>query len=626
MKRRWSSITTPPARANAVALSASLAPGLGTAGNQAATAARAQLESLTPRGPTQGQASLGYASPVNHFSAKQALPLCPAPLALGDLPPSHAECETGSAANTIAEIMPPGQPRFPPVRPYARGSPAEISRLARNPSELDTKQAEFEKAIYAPSTVASQQSRARLWVRTAKSLGFEPYKLDPDMILKTTGLLWASGYRTAIETTWQAKRDYENKFGGVWTPELKKAMKDAERACTRGLGPPRQSIPYPVARLGELPALETPRVPGGPCHPQRVDVCCCWLAYRGMEAEAARIGDVHSSLLNNATCVDVTLSVSKTDPGAHGVTRRHVCSCPAAKGADAIVAENTCPACAIKKQADWARYTFQGPEWSPLFPDSLGNTVTRAAFVSHIEAGFRLLGVATISHTGSCLVGEHSFRNGIASFLAAQRIEVWLIQGLLRHSYNSQTILGYIREAHIMAATDLAEQALLARDMGAVRTELKALQNQTAALKNLSAGSIANPTQSLLPILDVADLEDRNSSTSGQHIPSAASSAAAGCASNPSRASFALEEQSPEVDLTYIVPRPLYGKHAGSMGKIHTIDPRDPGKSLCGWRFGEFSNSEGHIFSSTPFASENSLIEGASKCLPCTRCEEQLSL
>ena len=51
--------------------------------------------------------------------------------------------------------------------------------------------------------------------------------------------------------------------------------------------------------------------------------------------------------------------------------------------------------------------TFQGPDYSPPFPDEHGGTVSRSAFVSHIEAGFRILCVDTVSHTGSCLVGEH---------------------------------------------------------------------------------------------------------------------------------------------------------------------------------------------------------------------------
>ena len=85
--------------------------------------------------------------------------------------------------------------------------------------------------------------------------------------------------------------------------------------------------------------------------------------------------------------------------------------------------------------------------------------MSSAACVNHIEEGFKLLGVGTVSHTGLSRAGEHSYRNGIAQLLAQQRVEVWLIQGLLRHSCNSQTILTYIREAHIVAASDLSEQA-----------------------------------------------------------------------------------------------------------------------------------------------------------------------
>ena len=103
-----------------------------------------------------------------------------------------------------------------------------------------------------------------------------------------------------------------------------------------------------------------------------------------------------------------------------------------------MVSQTVCPACAIREQAIWARDRFKGPEYSPLFPDAARCNVTRYAFVNHIEAGFHILGVDTVSHTGSALAGEHSYRNGIARYLASHRIEVWLIQGLLRHSFNSQ--------------------------------------------------------------------------------------------------------------------------------------------------------------------------------------------
>ena len=79
-------------------------------------------------------------------------------------------------------------------------------------------------------------------------------------------------------------------------------------------------------------------------------------------------------------------------------------------------------------------------------------------------------------------------------------------------------------------------------------------------------------------------------------------------------------------DLLYIVPRPLHGKHGKALGKIHTVDPTDISRSLCGWRFTKFADNEGHIFSTTPHPSENVAIEGALRCSSCSRCEEQLSL
>ena len=121
----------------------------------------------------------------------------------------------------------------------------------------------------------------------------------------------------------------------------------------------------------------------------------------------------------------------------------------------------------------------------PLFPDETCANVTRSSFVTHIEAGFHLLNIETVSHTGSCLAGEDSYGNGIAQFLASQRVEVLLIQRLLRHSCNSQTILTYIREAHIAAASDLSEQVRLARALGTVRSELRSLQHKATSLKSM---------------------------------------------------------------------------------------------------------------------------------------------
>ena len=93
-----------------------------------------------------------------------------------------------------------------------------------------------------------------------------------------------------------------------------------------------------------------------------------------------------------------------------------------------------------------------------------------------------------------------------------------------------------------------------------------------------------------------------------------------------SAASHAPEEIDPVPDLMYIVPRPLHGKHGKALGKIHTVDPSNLSRSLCGWMFTSFADSDGHIFATTPYPSENMAIEDALRCSVCSRCEEQLSL
>ena len=308
-----------------------------------------------------------------------------------------------------------------------------------------------------------------------------------------------------------------------------------------------------------------------------------------------------------------------------------------------MVPQSVCPACAIREQAIWARERFKGPDYSPLFPDATGGTVTRHAFVHHIEAGFHMLGVDTVSHTGSALAGEHSYRNGIAVYLAGQRIEVWIIQGLLRHSFNSQIVLRYIREAHVKAATDLAEQATLAKNMSAVRAELRMLQNATAGPRPVQDPPAQRTAGGHpLPILDKTDLgtdeQDEDSTVKDalqawtawpgfikETLDPVATAAAITRRSEAAAASTSSPAVEPDTDLMYVVPSSVHGKHGSTLGKIHTIDPSDLSRTLCGWYYERF-NSSTHIFSTTPFPSENVAIEGALRCSSCTRCEEQRSL
>ena len=180
-----------------------------------------------------------------------------------------------------------------------------------------------------------------------------------------------------------------------------------------------------------------------------------------------------------------------------------------------------------------------------------------------------------------------------------------------------------------MAATDLAEQATLAKDLGAVRSELRVLQSQATAIQALQdaqARSLARGPP--LPILDRDDLEAGEAHEAPSCSPSECLSGpeVKDKTGNPSESLSGTEEKTYQVDLTYVVPTALRGKHGNTLGRIHTIDPVDTSRTLCGWYYERFNCSSAHIFSTTPFPSENVAIEGAVKCSTCTRCEEQRSL
>ena len=582
-------------------------PSRGTASSSSQPLPEAPSQSTTVRGPAPNLKEAEEAEKSTNFDT-----VCD-----GSLQISHPA--SGQGGSHLAVPSAPG--RFPKIRPYSRGTALEAARLLSNPEELESLQHEFNSSTHAASTISSMASRRRLWARMANARGFEPFDFSPEMIMQTIGILWAAGYRSAMATAWQAKRDFEEKHNGVFTPALRMAFKNAERACTRGLGPPRQSIPFPVARILELPHSATPRVPGGPLHPQRVDVCCCWLAFRGIEAAAAKARDVHVIETEDKLNVTVTLSASKSDPGALGVSRTHSCACPRTKKQAAVVKERACPACALAQQSRWAKHTFGDHPHTPLFPDERGAALSSSIFVDHIEQGFKLLNIQPVSHTGSNLAGEHSYRNGIAQFLAHQGIEVWLIQGLLRHSFNSQTVLRYIREAHIVAANNLPEQAWLAKDFSTVRAELKGLQYKAEELKALVMANQSRTTPGgILPILDAQEIEEilQNEEEDHQEYPQAATAEGKDFETATETLAPPAQPSLPQPTLRYVVC--TYARQGAFLGRTHTINPEWPAKTLCGWKY-----PEGHIVTDDPFG-EADIGDVVPRCGLCLKREEERGL
>ena len=100
------------------------------------------------------------------------------------------------------------------------------------------------------------------------------------------------------------------------------ALRDARRAATRGLGPPRQSAPLPVERFPTLLDHRAPHHPQGPLWPRSALVIGAWWVTR--EVELANISQQDVTVSRTEGSVSILLSASKTDPTALGEVRTQV--------------------------------------------------------------------------------------------------------------------------------------------------------------------------------------------------------------------------------------------------------------------------------------------------------------
>ena len=279
----------------------------------------------------------------------------------------------------------------------------------------------------------------------------------------------------------------------------------------------------------------------------------------------------------------MTLSKTKTDPCALGTSRTHMCACPVSRGKAASVHPAACPACATWSQARWALETFGNNAATPLFPSASGGQITGHAFLKHVEAAFKLLGLPIRGHGGGKTVGEHSCRNGIAVYLASRGVPVWQIQGLLRHSNTGQTVLRYIREAHVHASTNLAEEAELGRDLDAIRRRISALSSEAktveASVKATISKAIEDNARRLCPPIlldheDIMEAEKDDRRILPAILDATSPSPLEDSVGPPTKAGPGSEEA------IYVI-----STQPGGRGVTHILNAKEPTRTKCGWHF-----------------------------------------
>ena len=80
--------------------------------------------------------------------------------------------------------------------------------------------------------------------------------------------------------------------GGEWTQALEVAGAWVARCVNRGKGPARQSVPWRLRKLSDLPRTEESLAESGPLHPQRLALIATMFLLREIELSAALLSDV----------------------------------------------------------------------------------------------------------------------------------------------------------------------------------------------------------------------------------------------------------------------------------------------------------------------------------------------
>lgn len=261
-----------------------------------------------------------------------------------------------------------------------------------------------------------------------------------------------------------------------WTEHLEHVGRWATRSDLRGIGPARQSQPIPLKNVMALTSRPEPCVKEGPSHPRQAYLLGSIFLLREVELSATRLE--HLAFSKGETTVTWTLSASKTDPMAFGVTRTLGCLC----------GHSTLP-CPFHLALSVARsvrryaidYGLTSDEFSalPLFHDGTGHAPTKAGMVLTFEHLAQQCGFPLCSADGARLYGGHSPRVAGAQALASAGAEVAQVRIFARHS--GDAILRYVAESPLATMRhDLGKRAASTKglsDTAAFKTFLAQFQN-----------------------------------------------------------------------------------------------------------------------------------------------------
>ena len=226
------------------------------------------------------------------------------------------------------------------------------------------------------------------------------------------------------------------------------------------------------------------------------------------------------------------LPASKTDLRACGVARSLVCSC-SSSSASSSPSSSPSPECVVHVLLEHAlflrrrfpdRWSGAGPDWDlPLFPDELGEVVTKHAMAEAIKEAGRLLGVSVASPDGSERITGHSLRVSGAQGLAQLGWHLWTVQ--LHGRWGSEVVKRYFRDSPLASAALTSSASGPSRELD-VEALVAAVVSKMSHPDSAVSARMVRPhvaqriPQSLPPLAEIAaQVESERSAVSAEPEP-----------------------------------------------------------------------------------------------------------
>ena len=374
----------------------------------------------------------------------------------------------------------------PSFAPSRRASKALALGAAENETTLHQAIDDVYRDIHANTAIAPLSSYTKTWIEFHQAAAMRtdidplPLPLTVQKIFVVAALFKAGRYR-AFRNYAEAMKQ-EHMIDYEWSTRLQKAIKDATRSVTRGIGPSRQSGAIDIFLVFTLfgSALNSPVVPGGPIGAVNLIILGAFFLLREIESSLALAKNV--TLDVNAKKVTWVLPASKTDVLGLGKSRTWGCICDQKT-------KTPCPFCTAKNQLAllWQQFGSNGqiPADLPMFPDTKGNIVSKESVVATLEEVANRLEIPTTSADGHKLLGGHTMRVSGAQHLARIGIELSVIALLAR--WQSEIVLRYAAEAPLDNITESYKEKLqqfnFKRFLREVQSEIKTAKDQFASLQ-----------------------------------------------------------------------------------------------------------------------------------------------